>query len=107
MHAEYFGLMYQKFRYFVYSEYFGFCVLQNTVRVLRVVRAYLLRNTASTRSISRCSTADTSGHAVFRGSIPAVDTPCTSKCFRVLSVLRVLHLLAAFRPLVLRVIGVL
>ena len=76
------------------------------LRVLGLLRACVLPNTASTHSISRFSTADTSGHAVFRGSILAVHTPCTSKHFRV-SVLRVLHVLAAFRQLVLRALGIL
>ena len=42
-------------------------VQRNTV--LGVFRAYVLQNTASTRSISLFSTSDTPGHAVFRGSI--------------------------------------
>ena len=44
----------------------GLCT---AVRVLRVFRDYLLRNTAGTRSIWWFITTDTSGHAVFRGSI--------------------------------------
>ena len=41
------------------------------LRVLGLLRACVLPNTASTHSISRFSTADTSGRAVFGGSICA------------------------------------
>ena len=64
MHTEYFGLV--SAEYCEYSKYKN--VLRNTV--LRVVLACVLRYTASTRSFSRFSTADTSGHAaVSRRSI--------------------------------------
>ena len=61
-------------------------------------------NIASTRSISRFSTADTFGHEAFRGSILWI-LPVFEEFQG--SVLRILHVLVAFRPWVLRVLGVL
>ena len=54
----------------VFRAYVLILKIQELV-VLEVFRACLLRNTPSTRSISRFSTADTSGRAVFGGTICA------------------------------------
>ena len=77
-------------------------LLRNTV--FGVFRAYVLRKTASTRSIARFSTAGTSGHAIFRGSILWILF--VLQLFQGF-VLRVLHVLAAFRLLVVRELGIL
>ena len=63
-------------------------------------------DSASTRSISRFCTSDTSGLAVFRGSLQCI-LPWTSKHFGILYCVRVLQALAVFRPLILLVLRVL
>ena len=71
------------------------------LRVLAVFRAYY-RGILRVRAVF--STAGTSGHAVFRGSILWILP--VLQVFQG-SVLRVLHVLVALRPLVLQVFGVL
>ena len=86
-----------------YSEYFG-----------------LVYCCTSTPSISGLFTPEYCGYSQYLAvhyygyfrtrsisGFDTVDTPCTSKHLRVMSVLRLLHVVDAFRPLVLRVLGVL